>query len=53
MDVDKIVEVHRAGMSFALNLPKYETLVDYIGRGGYRVFNKLKAGAIGPEDIIK
>ena len=53
MDVDKIVEVHRAGMSFALNLPKYETLVDYIGRGGYGIFNKLKTGAIEPEDIIK
>jgi NADH:ubiquinone oxidoreductase subunit F (NADH-binding)/NADH:ubiquinone oxidoreductase subunit E len=53
MDVDKIVEVHRAGMSFALNLPKYETLVDYIGRGGYGIFNKLKTGAIEPEEIIK
>ena len=51
-DVEKIVEIHRSGMSYTLNLPKYETLDDYIGRGGYRVFKKVKEGVIRPEDII-
>ena len=40
-------------MSFTLILPKYETLADYIGRGGYRVFKKLKEGVIRSEDAIK
>ena len=53
LDVEKIVEVHRAGMSFSLNLPKYETLEDYIGRGGYGVFKKVKTGVLRSEDIIK
>ena len=52
-NVDKIAEIHRSGMSFTLNLPKYETLADYIGRGGYRVFKKLKEGVIRSEDAIK
>ena len=51
-DVEKIVEIHRSGMSYTLNLPKYETAEDYIGRGGYRVFKKVKEGVIRPEDII-
>ena len=51
-DVEKIVEIHRSGMSYTLNLPKYETSEDYIGRGGYRVFKKVKEGVIRPEDII-
>jgi len=51
-DVEKIVEIHRSGMSYTLNLPKYETSEDYIGRGGYRVFKKIKEGVIRPEDII-
>ena len=51
-DVEKIVEIHRSGMSYTLNLPKYETAEDYIGRGGYRVFKKIKEGVIRPEDII-
>ena len=51
-DVEKIVEIHRSGMSYTLNLPKYETSDDYIGRGGYRVFKKVKEGVIRPEDII-
>ena len=52
-NVDKIAEIHRSGMSFTLILPKYETLADYIGRGGYRVFKKLKEGVIRSEDAIK
>ena len=51
-DVEKIVEIHRSGMSYTLNLPKYETAEDYIGRGGYRIFKKVKEGVIRPEDII-
>ena len=51
-DVEKIVEIHRSGMSYTLNLPKYETAEDYIGRGGYRVFKKVKEGVIRPEDVI-
>ena len=51
-DVEKIVEIHRSGMSYTLSLPKYETSEDYIGRGGYRVFKKVKEGVIRPEDII-
>ena len=51
-DVDKIVEIHRGGMSYTLNLPKYETLEEYIGRGGYRLFKKVKEGVIRSEDII-
>ena len=51
-DVEKIVEIHRSGMSYTLSLPKYETSEDYIGRGGYRVFKKVKEGVITPQDII-
>ena len=51
-DVEKIVEIHRSGMSYTLSLPKYETSEDYIGRGGYRVFKKVKEGVIRPEDVI-
>ena len=51
-DVDKIVEIHRGGMSYTLNLPKYETLEEYIGRGGYRLFKKVKEGVIRSEDVI-
>ena len=53
LDVDKIVEIHRGGMSFTLNLPKYETLEDYLGRGGYGVLKKFREGVIRSEDAIK
>ena len=53
MNIKKVKEIHRDGMSYVLNLPQYENLNEYVGRGGYRIFNKLKKRELKSENLIK
>ena len=53
MNIKKVKEIHRDGMSYVLNLPQYENLNEYVGRGGYRTLNKLKKRELKSENLIK
>ena len=53
MNIKKVKEIHRDGMSYVLNLPQYENIYEYVGRGGYRTLNKLKKGELKSENLIK
>ncbi len=53
MNIKKVKEIHRDGMSYVLNLPQYENLDEYVGRGGYRTLNKLKKRVLKPENLMK
>ena len=53
MNIKKVKEIHRGGMSYVLKLPQYENLNEYVSRGGYRTLNKLKKGELKSENLIK
>ena len=53
MNIKKVQEIHRGGMSFVLKLPQYENLNEYVSRGGYRTLDKLKNGELKSENLIK
>ena len=53
MNIKKVREIHRGGMSFVLKLPQYENLNEYVSRGGYRTLDKLKKGELKSENLIK
>ena len=53
MNIKKVKEIHRGGMSYVLKLPQYENLNEYVSRGGYRTLNKIKKGELKSENLIK
>ena len=53
MNIKKVQEIHRGGMSFVLKLPQYENLNEYVSRGGYRTLDKLKKGELKTDNLIK
>jgi len=53
MNLEKVKEINRGGMSYVLQLPQYENLNDCVSRGGYRTLNKLKKRELKSENLIK
>ena len=49
----KVKEIYLTKSSYRLRLPQYEKFDDYVSRGGYAVFKKVKNKQIDEKSIIK
>ena len=49
----KVKDIYLTKSSFRLRLPRYEKFDDYVSRGGYSVFKKVKNKQIDEKNIIK
>ena len=49
----KVKEIYLTKSSYKLRLPPYEKFDDYVSRGGYSVFKKVKNKQIDEKNIIK
>ena len=49
----KVKEIYLTKSSYRLRLPRYEKFDDYVSRGGYSVFKKVKNKQIDEKNIIK
>ena len=49
----KVKEIYLTKSSYRLQLPQYEKFDDYVSRGGYAVFKKVKNKQIDEKNIIK
>ena len=49
----KVKDIYLTKSSFRLRLPQYEKFDDYVSRGGYSVFKKVKNKQIDEKNIIK
>ena len=49
----KVKEIYFTKSSYRLRLPQYEKFDDYVSRGGYAVFKKIKNKQIDEKNIIK
>ena len=49
----KVKEIYLTKSSYRLRLPQYEKFDDYVSRGGYAVFKKVKNKQIDEKNIIK
>ena len=49
----KVKEIYLTKSSYRLRLPPYEKFDDYVSRGGYSVFKKVKNKQIDEKNIIK
>ena len=49
----KVKEIYLTKSSYRLRLPQYEKFDDYVSRGGYAVFKKIKNKQIDEKNIIK
>ena len=49
----KVKEIYLTKSSYRLRLPQYEKFDDYVSRGGYSVFKKVKNKQIDEKNIIK
>ena len=49
----KVKEIYLTKSSYRLRLPRYEKFDDYVSRGGYAVFKKVKNKQIDEKNIIK
>ena len=49
----KVKDIYLTKSSYRLRLPQYEKFDDYVSRGGYAVFKKIKNKQIDEKNIIK
>jgi formate dehydrogenase len=52
LDVASVLKVFEEKKSFHLNLPAYENLEDYVGRGGYSVLKNLLKGDVNKAELV-